>query len=138
MSWPFSGRTQEMRTVEAAISGSDVSGAVISGSEGVGKSRLVREALSAAAAQGCQTRLTAGASSARQARAKSVIFQRDRGTEDGHPAVAVVLDRAAVSTRQRRRAFKQFGHHLAQALDVHGCRQSIECTTSANSTVTCL
>jgi len=65
MSWPFSGRTEEMRAVEAAISGSDVSGAVISGSEGVGKSRLVREALAAAAAQGCQTRLTAGASSAR-------------------------------------------------------------------------
>ena len=30
MSWPFSGRTQEMRTVEAAIAGSDVSGAVTS------------------------------------------------------------------------------------------------------------
>jgi DNA-binding CsgD family transcriptional regulator len=65
MSWPFIGRTEEMRTVEAAISGSEVSGAVISGAEGVGKSRLVREALAAAAAQGCETRLTAGASSAR-------------------------------------------------------------------------
>src|SRR3954468_5066767 len=65
MSWPFIGRTDEMRTVEAAISGSEVSGAVISGAEGVGKSRLVREALAAAAAQGYQTRLTAGASSAR-------------------------------------------------------------------------
>jgi DNA-binding CsgD family transcriptional regulator len=65
MSWPFIGRTEEMRTVEAAISGSEVSGAVISGAEGVGKSRLVREALAAAAAQGRETRLTAGASSAR-------------------------------------------------------------------------
>src|SRR6476469_9798895 len=65
MSWPFSGRTEEMRVVEAAISGSDAFGAVISGSEGVGKSRLVREGLAAAAAQGCETRLTAGTSSAR-------------------------------------------------------------------------
>ena len=54
-----------MRTLETAISGSDVSGVVISGAEGVGKSRIAREGLAAAAAHGCETRLTAGTSSAR-------------------------------------------------------------------------
>ncbi|WP_234834672.1 helix-turn-helix transcriptional regulator [Mycolicibacterium stellerae] len=65
MSWPLIGRTEEMRAVDAAISAAEASGAVISGAEGVGKSRLAREALAAAEARGCQTRVTAGTSSAR-------------------------------------------------------------------------
>ena len=54
-----------MQAIKAAISGSGVSGVVICGAEGVGKSRLAREALSAAASRGCEPRLTAGTSSAR-------------------------------------------------------------------------
>ncbi len=65
LSWPLIGRTEEMRILAAAISGSDVPGVVISGAEGVGKSRIAREALAVAASEGCETRLTAGTSSAR-------------------------------------------------------------------------
>ena len=65
MSWSLVGRAEEMRTLEAAISSSDVSGVLVSGTEGVGKSRIAREALSAAVSAGCETRLTAGTSSAR-------------------------------------------------------------------------
>ncbi len=54
-----------MRTLVAAISGSGAAGVVVYGAEGVGKSRIAREALAAAAAEGCETRLTAGTSSAR-------------------------------------------------------------------------
>ena len=54
-----------MRTIEAAISASDVSGILICGASGVGKSRIAREALSVAASQGCETRWTVGTSSAR-------------------------------------------------------------------------
>jgi DNA-binding CsgD family transcriptional regulator/tetratricopeptide (TPR) repeat protein len=54
-----------MRAIEAAISASAVSGILISGASGVGKSRIAREALSAAASQGCDTRWTVGTSSAR-------------------------------------------------------------------------
>ena len=53
-----------MRTIEAAISASDVSGVLICGASGVGKSRIAREALSAAASEGCETRWTVGTSSA--------------------------------------------------------------------------
>jgi DNA-binding CsgD family transcriptional regulator len=53
-----------MRAIEAAMSSSDVSGIVVYGAAGVGKSRIVREALSAAESRGCESRLAVGASSA--------------------------------------------------------------------------
>ena len=65
LSWPLIGRVGEMRTIEAAISASAVSGILVCGPAGVGKSRIAREALSAAASQGCETRWTVGTSSAR-------------------------------------------------------------------------
>ncbi|MEO3758129.1 LuxR C-terminal-related transcriptional regulator [Mycobacterium sp. B14F4] len=63
-SWPLIGRTEELRRIEAAITAPEVSGVLIFGAEGVGKSRVVREALSAAASRGYETRWTAGTSSA--------------------------------------------------------------------------
>jgi DNA-binding CsgD family transcriptional regulator len=65
LSWPLIGRSEEMRTIEAAISAADVAGILICGGAGVGKSRIAREALSAAASQGYETRWTVGTSSAR-------------------------------------------------------------------------
>src|ERR1700756_4232577 len=65
MSWPLIGRIVEMRTIAAAISASDVSGIVVHGATGVGKSRIAREALSAAALQGREDRWAVGTSSAR-------------------------------------------------------------------------
>lgn len=65
LSWPLIGRTEEMRTIEAAISSSAVSGILVCGAPGVGKSRISREALAAAASQGCETRWTVGTASAR-------------------------------------------------------------------------
>ncbi|WP_172798381.1 helix-turn-helix transcriptional regulator [Mycobacterium sp. GA-1285] len=51
--------------IGTAIAAPDSSGIVICGTEGVGKSRITREALSEAASRGLDTRWTAGASSAR-------------------------------------------------------------------------
>ena len=65
LSWPLIGRSEEMRTIEAALAASDVSGIVVCGAAGVGKSRIAREALSAAASRGSETRWTVGTSSAR-------------------------------------------------------------------------
>jgi DNA-binding CsgD family transcriptional regulator len=65
LSWPLVGRTEGMRTLDAAISAGDVSGVLVSGAEGVGKTRIVRDALSVAETAGYETRVTAGTSSAR-------------------------------------------------------------------------
>ena len=65
MEWPLTGRNQEMRLVEAALCNPGVAGVVICGAMGSGKSRLAREALSAAASRGCVTHWVGGTSSAR-------------------------------------------------------------------------
>src|SRR5258705_8423288 len=54
-----------MRAIEAAIVASDVSGIVVGGAAGVGKSRIAREALAAAVSRGCEGRWAVGTSSAR-------------------------------------------------------------------------
>jgi DNA-binding CsgD family transcriptional regulator len=64
-SWPLVGRSEEMAAIQAAILASDVCGVVVCGAAGVGKSRLVRDALSAAEAQGSEGRWAVGTSSAR-------------------------------------------------------------------------
>ena len=63
--WPLIGRSEEMRAIQAAISATDVSGIVVYGAAGVGKSRIAREALSAAESHGHEGRLAVGTSSAR-------------------------------------------------------------------------
>nr|WP_197515066.1 LuxR family transcriptional regulator [Mycobacterium sp. 1245805.9] len=54
-----------MRTIEAAIMAPDVSGIVVCGAAGVGKSRIAREALAAAGSRGWDARIAVGTSAAR-------------------------------------------------------------------------
>jgi hypothetical protein len=61
--WPLTGRTEDMEAINAAISDPDSAGIVIFGASGVGKSRIAREALAAAASRGAETRWAVGASS---------------------------------------------------------------------------
>ncbi|WP_164478824.1 ATP-binding protein [Mycolicibacterium stellerae] len=65
LTWPLAGRGEELRLIEAALSDADASGVVISGSAGVGKSRIAREALTGAAARGCELRWVVGTSCGR-------------------------------------------------------------------------
>lgn len=64
LSWPFSGRTGQIGTIESWIADPDVAGVVVSGPAGVGKSRTVREALRAANG-GLEARWVVAARSAR-------------------------------------------------------------------------
>ena len=64
LTWPLTGRSEEMRLIEAALSDEGSSGIVICGAAGVGKSRLAREAVDAAASRGCVTHWAVGSSCA--------------------------------------------------------------------------
>lgn len=65
LTWPLTGRSEEMRSIEAAIAAPDSSGIVVWGAAGVGKSRTAREALSIATANGYESRWATGTSSGR-------------------------------------------------------------------------
>lgn len=64
--WPLTGRSEEMRTIEAAIADPAVAGTVVYGAAGVGKSRIVREALASAASHGAEVRWAVATSSAKE------------------------------------------------------------------------
>jgi DNA-binding NarL/FixJ family response regulator len=63
--WPLTGRSKELRLIEAALSDRESSGIVIHGEAGVGKSRIAREALSVAVSKGHDVHWIVGSSSAR-------------------------------------------------------------------------
>jgi DNA-binding CsgD family transcriptional regulator len=65
LSWPLTGRSKELRLIEAAISDAESSGIVVCGAAGVGKSRIAREALHDMAPNGYDARWIVGTSSAR-------------------------------------------------------------------------
>lgn len=65
LAWPLTGRSEEMKLIEAALSAPESSGMIVCGASGVGKSRIAREALSAAESKGSETRWAVATSSAR-------------------------------------------------------------------------
>ncbi|WP_346348860.1 LuxR family transcriptional regulator [Rhodococcus sp. T2V] len=92
MSWPLIGRSEQMRTIEAVIEASDVSGIVVYGVAGVGKSRLAREALSAAESKGCKSRLVVGTSSGRAIPLGAVTAWAQSGVTDTVQLLRGVID----------------------------------------------
>lgn len=52
VTWPLVGRREELALVAKALGAAGVSGVVLAGAAGVGKTRLAREALTAAEAKG--------------------------------------------------------------------------------------
>lgn len=60
--WPLTGRAAAMGNIDAALSDPDVSGVLVWGAAGLGKTRIARAALEAAAARGSDTRWVVGTS----------------------------------------------------------------------------
>ena len=92
LTWPLIGRSEEMRLIEAAISASDLSGIVICGAAGVGKSRIAREALSSAALKGCEVRWAVGTTSARTLPLGAFATWAGSGVTDNLHLVRAVID----------------------------------------------
>lgn len=92
LAWPLTGRLEETRLIDAALASAELSGVVVFGSAGVGKSRIAREALSAAGAKGEETRWAVGTSAGRALPLGT--FARWVGTSDAESAelVSRVID----------------------------------------------
>lgn len=58
-SWPLIGRREELSIIQHALGDDQCRGLLLAGASGVGKTRLAREALAAAEAEGCDTRWAA-------------------------------------------------------------------------------
>jgi AAA ATPase domain len=56
LQWPLVGRADELALIDQALAGSGTSGVVLAGAAGVGKTRLAREAVAAAATKGWVSR----------------------------------------------------------------------------------
>ena len=65
LSWPLTGRVEELRTIGTAIADPDFAGVLVCGAAGVGKSRLVREALAMASSDGYVVRWVVGTTAGR-------------------------------------------------------------------------
>ncbi|OMC32533.1 helix-turn-helix transcriptional regulator [Mycobacterium sp. GA-1841] len=87
LAWPLTGRLEESRLIDAALASTELSGIVIYGSAGVGKSRIAREALAAAGTGGYETRWAVGTSAAQGLPLGT--FARWVGTSDADSAALV-------------------------------------------------
>jgi DNA-binding CsgD family transcriptional regulator len=95
LTWPLAGRGEEMRLIEAALSEADASGVVVSGSAGVGKSRMAREALGGASARGCDVRWVVGTSCGRGIPLGALVSWPGLVGDDSLQLVSGVLDSLA-------------------------------------------
>lgn len=66
MQWPLTGRSEELRLIESAITDQHTSGIVVRGAAGVGKSRIARDALAGMSSRGWEVRWLVGTASARE------------------------------------------------------------------------
>jgi hypothetical protein len=82
LTWPLTGRSEEMRFIETAVSDTDCAGLVVLGAAGVGKSRIAREALSSAAVDGREIRWASATSSARTLPLGAFVPWVSAGTDD--------------------------------------------------------
>lgn len=101
LAWPLTGRLEESRLIDAALASTELSGIVIYGSAGVGKSRIAREALAVAGADGYETRWTVGTSAAQGLPLGT--FARWVGTSDADSVALVgrVIDGLTVTSDGR-------------------------------------
>jgi DNA-binding CsgD family transcriptional regulator len=90
--WPLTGRSEEMRAIEAAIANAAVAGVVVYGAAGIGKSRIVREALNVSSAKGWQVRWVVATSSAKTLPLGAFAAWADTNVTDNLQLVRAVVD----------------------------------------------
>lgn len=114
LAWPLTGRLEETRLINAALTSADRAGIVIHGAAGVGKSRIAHEAVVAMASAGRETRWVVGTSVA--GALPLGAFARWVGTADADTGALVgrVIDAMTVGSTPDRPAVigVDDAHHL--------------------------
>lgn len=90
--WPLTGRREEMQAITGAIEDPNVAGMVVCGAAGVGKSRVVKEALTAAAVSGSEVRWAVGTASATSLPLGAFATWEESGSTDTLELVRGVID----------------------------------------------
>lgn len=90
--WPLTGRSEEVRTIEAAIDTPATAGIVVYGAAGVGKSRIVREVLTSAASGGAEVRWAVATSSAKELPLATFAAWTESASADSLQLVRAVID----------------------------------------------
>lgn len=101
LTWPLTGRAEEMRLIGEAISDPAVCGMVICGAAGVGKSRVAREALDSVSSKGGAVRWVVGTSSARALPLGALASWAGRAGRDSLQLVCGVIESLTATSPAR-------------------------------------
>jgi DNA-binding CsgD family transcriptional regulator len=127
LTWPLVGRIEEIQTIHAAIvADADTPGIVVCGAAGIGKSRVVREALSSASAKGCEVRWTAGASSARSIPLGAFAAWTGPAPNDTVQLVRTVIDSLTAAAQGTRVVVGVDDAHLLDDLSTFVLHQIVQ------------
>ncbi|MET0705206.1 MAG: LuxR C-terminal-related transcriptional regulator [Mycobacterium sp.] len=123
----LTGRDEELATLRRALSGvGNYSGVVIAGAAGVGKTRLARELMSAAAAAGTKTNWIVGTASARPIPLGAFTASLGEGLPGGvdpAPTVRRVINTLVAQQRQGRMLIGVDDAHLLDGFSAHVVHQ---------------
>ena len=103
LTWPLIGRSKELRLIDAALTDRHSSGIVVCGPAGVGKTRVVREALSAAEAGGYAVRRIVGSASARAIPLGALATWANQDSSPGLSLVRGVIESLTATARRPSR-----------------------------------
>lgn len=126
LSWPLTGRSEEIHQIEDAITAPEMSGMVIRGVPGVGKSRLARAALSGTPSRGWETRWVVGTSSARGIPLGAFTAWMPTSTTDTVSLVRGLIDSLAAAPPGKTAVLGVDDVHLLDELSVFVVHQIVQ------------
>lgn len=125
LTWPLIGRSEEVRAIESAIAASDVSGIVVCGAAGVGKSRIVREALTSVGAGGVEIRQVVATASAKALPLGALTQWVDADAVDDLDLVRGVIGRLTASSSDSEVVIGVDDGHLLDELSIFVLHQIV-------------
>ncbi|MGJ6122894.1 LuxR C-terminal-related transcriptional regulator [Mycolicibacterium sp. Y3] len=121
LTWPLTGRTEEIRAVRAGVSDPDSAGIVVCGPAGIGKSRIVRDAL-----QGTEYRWIVGTTSARDIPLGAFAAWTTSADDDRLKLVRSVIEAVTASPAGRPVVIAVDDAHLLDDLSVFVLHQIVQ------------